>query len=99
MLFAVSACRKMIPMISAFLRHREFVVHDCGHASESRPQQCVVFQGCTLSALLFILLMAILLQDALSLLSPPARLAYDAGELADLVYADDTMLLEFGPAP
>ena len=80
-------------MISSFLHHRSFVVHDCGHASESRPQQSGVSQGCTLSPLLFILLMTVLLQDSLSLLSPEARAAYDAGELSELVYADDTMLL------
>ena len=37
--------------------------------------------------------MSVLIHDAVSLLSPSAKAAYDRGNLADLVYADDTMLL------
>ena len=80
-------------MISSILSSRRFVVHDCGYVSESRPQQSGVSQGCTLSPLLSILVLTVLLHDALSLLSPEARAAHDTGKLADLLYADDTMLL------
>ncbi|CAK0803732.1 unnamed protein product [Prorocentrum cordatum] len=48
--------------------------------------------GCTLSPLLFVLVMTAILHDAVTLLPVGARRAYDAGELADCVYADDTLL-------
>ena len=42
---------------------------------------------------LFIMLMSVLLHDAVSWLSPGAQAAYAAGDLAELVYADDTLLI------
>lgn len=85
--------RDIVEMISVSLHHRQLVVNDCGHSSSQRPQNSGISQGCTLSPLLFIMVMAILLHDALSKLSPGAQAAYQSGDLADLVYADDTMLL------
>ena len=37
--------------------------------------------------------MSAIMLDAVRMLSPPAREAYKRGELADIVYADDTLLL------
>ena len=37
--------------------------------------------------------MSVLLHDAVALLGPGARNAYDRGDLADIVYADDTLLM------
>ena len=45
-----------------------------------------------MSPLLFILVMTVIMNDAVDLLSPAARRSYDQGDLADLVYADDTLL-------
>ena len=36
--------------------------------------------------------MSAIVHDAVGLLSPDARAAYDRGDLADIVYADDTLL-------
>ena len=83
----------MVDMISALLRHRSFMVNDSGIVSSSRPQRSGISQGCTLSPLLFIIAMSVLMNDAVRSLSAEARAAYDRGDLADVVYADDTLLL------
>ena len=80
-------------MVSAMLRHRRFVVNDCSQSSEERFQRSGISQGCTLSPLLFIVVMTVLLHDAVSWLGPEARAAHAQGNLTDLVYADDTLLL------
>ena len=46
-----------------------------------------------MSPLLFIIVMSVLLEDAKSLLSARALEAYENGDLSDVVYADDTLLL------
>ena len=37
--------------------------------------------------------MSVLCADAVAMLSPDARCAYDVGDLADVVYADDTLII------
>ena len=83
----------MVNMIGALMRDRQFFVEDFGHASDARPQRTGISQGCTLSPLLFVILMTMLMRDAVALLSPEAKVSYDRGDLADIVYADDTLLL------
>ena len=73
------------------------MVQECGETSEPRPQLSGISQGCTLSPLLFILVMSVLLQDALVSLGPEATAAYNKGDLSDIVYADDTLLLGVCP--
>ena len=46
-----------------------------------------------MSPLLFILVMTVLVKDAGGMLSAPAKHAYDRNELAELVYADDTLIM------
>ena len=68
-------------------------MEDFGHASDQRPQRTGISQGCTLSPLLFVILMTMLMHDAVELLSPAAKESYNKGDLANIVYADDTLLL------
>jgi hypothetical protein len=86
-----------IEMVAAVMHERRFLVKDFGASSGQRPQLSGISQGCTLSPLLFIIVMSVLMQDAVELLGPEARRAYDQGDLADLAYADDTMLLGVSP--
>ena len=72
---------------------RSFFVLDCGSSSGMRPQRSGISQGCTLSPLLFVMAMSVLLSDAVASLSAPAKAAYDRGDLSDIVYADDTLLV------
>jgi len=80
-------------MVASMMRGRHFSVKDFGETSASRPQSSGISQGCTLSPLLFIIVMSVLMHDAVDLLGPSARSAYLRGELADLAFADDTMLM------
>ena len=76
-----------------FLGERRFFVEDNGVQSDLRPQHSGISQGCTLSPLLFIVVMSVVMHDAVQMLPPESRQAYDKGDLADLVYADDTLLI------
>ena len=80
-------------VIASLLHGRMFFVSDRGHHSDDRCQRSGITQGCTLSPLIFICMMSVLMADAVALLSPAARAAYARGHLADLAYADDTLLL------
>ena len=80
-------------MIRRILEARRFYVEECGQPSETRGQLSGISQGCTISPLLFIIVMSVLLHDAVSSLSDEAKAAYKKGHLADLVYADDTLLM------
>ena len=84
-------------MVDGMLQARTFIVHECGHASDSRAQASGISQGCTLSPLLFIAVMTVLLADATASLGEAAATAYSRGELSDIVYADDTLLLGVSP--
>ena len=79
--------------IKGLMQNRCFFVQDCGCKSSLRRQRSGISQGCTLSPLLFVVVMTAVMHDAVSFLPEDARAAYDRGELADVVYADDTLLL------
>ena len=66
---------------------------DGGHTSSQRPQKSGIIQGCPLSPFLFGMVMTVLMTDAVSQPPPGAREAYLAGDLSDLIYADDTLLM------
>ena len=80
-------------VIAPFLHQTRFYVKDYDTCSDTRPQRCGISQGCTLSPLLFIIVMSVLLADASSSLSLSAQQARDRGDLAEVVYADDTLLI------
>ena len=82
-----------VQMIESILKSRNFVVDEFGFRSAPLSQDSGISQGCTLSPLLFIIAMTVMMADAVTLLSPRARDAYERGDLCDLVYADDTLLL------
>jgi len=75
------------------MSERRFFVEDGGAKSDIRKQQSGITQGCTLSPLLFITVMSVIMHDAVAKLSPAATAAYNRGDLADLAFADDTLVL------
>jgi hypothetical protein len=86
-------CGKTLQAIDGLMSSRPFFVGDSQQTSTLRAQSYGISQGCTLSPLLFIVVMSAVMHDAVKLLSPPAREAYEKGALADIVYADDTLLI------
>jgi len=88
----------LVSIVSSIMDGRRFYVRDFGAESKQKLQLSGISQGCTLSPLLFIIVMTVLMHDAVELLSPAARAAYEQGDLADLAYADDTLLLGMSSA-
>ena len=79
-------------MVESMMAPRKFIVRECNTTSTPKEQKSGISQGCTLSPLLFILVMTVLLHDAVESLSREAQDAYKSGALSDCVYADDTLL-------
>ena len=75
------------------MHDRKLYVEDFGVHSSRHRQRSGIMQGCTLSPLLFIILMTVLMDDAVGMLSPSARSAYERRDLAHITFADDTLLL------
>ena len=84
-------------VVLSLMRERKFYVDELGSKSGQRAQRSGITQGCTLSPLLFIVLMPALMFDAFDSLSHDARAAYEKGDLADITFADDTLLLGASP--
>ena len=59
-------------MIRNMMQHRRFYVEDQGVKSNLKAQNSGISQGCTLSPLVFIIMMTVLMQDLISNLSNPA---------------------------
>ena len=88
---------KYLKLIEGIMRGRHFYVEDANNKSDFRQQKSGISQGCTLSPLLFITVMSAIMADAVAQLSPGAREAYRKNQLADIGYADDTLLLGMAP--
>ena len=84
--------REILDMVRGMLCQRCFRVRECGSFSEAKPQNSGLSNGCTLGPILFLVLMSTLLSHAQALLPESARLARQNGILAELLYADDTLL-------
>ena len=66
---------------------------ECGVHSEARTQHNGISQGCPLSPYLFVILMSVMLSDAQELLWKDHGIVLSAGEISELIYADDTLLV------
>ena len=84
---------KFRQVVAGLMLKRSFYVEEYGCKSEAGVMKSGMTQGCTLSPLLFTMVMTVLMADAVEILPSRARAAYETGDLSDLVYADDTLLL------
>ena len=80
-------------IIRSIYTGRLFQVNECGKASAKHRQDSGICQGCPLSPFLFIIVMSVLMTDAHSMLSKGATEAISRGDLSDLLYADDTLVM------
>ena len=80
-------------MVNGRLSERSFYASDFGGVSSESDKLSGISQGCRLRPLLFIVAMSILLHDTVGLLGASAAHEYSTSSLADLVYADDTLII------
>ena len=83
----------MLAAIRDIYTNRVVSVSDSGVESSEHPQRAGISQGCPLSPFLFGIVMTVLMHDARLMLSEPASMACKQGELEDVLFADDTLLL------
>lgn len=80
-------------LIQGIYDDRHFQVRD-GMEYSKRHKQCAgISQGCPLSPFIFVMVMSVLVHDAVGLLGPKDKESFDRGDLATLLYADDTLVV------
>jgi hypothetical protein len=87
----------VLGVIGAIYADRRFSVIDIGNASKEKQQRAGISQACPLSPFFFIMLMTIVMEDTAAELDKKAKAAYDKGDLATVLYADDTLLIGVSP--
>jgi hypothetical protein len=85
--------KHVVEVIAAIYKDRTFQVRDCGQLSSTRQQNSGISQGCPLSPYLFVIIMTVLMKDAAGNLCAVDADLLSRGGLAELLYADDTLLL------
>lgn len=83
----------VLQIIGAIYSGRRFQVQDCGETSAERVQHSGISQGCPLSPFLFVMIMSVLMVDTVKELPECDKSLLLKGDLSDLLYADDTLLL------
>ena len=84
---------KFLRIISHIYEDRWFQVTDGSACSSTRRQCSGISQGCPLSPFLFVMLMSVMMNDAVSSLSCESQALYGKGSLDSLLYADDTLIV------
>ena len=97
-LLRIGVPQEFVKMIQAIYQDQRFIVRDAGHTSTWHTQEYGISQGCPLSPYLFVLLMSVLLADAKDDLSKRGVNLHKDCIVNDLVYADDTLLIDVDEA-
>jgi len=83
----------MLSAIKEIYTDRVFTVAGGGRESELKRQRAGISQGCPISPFLFGMLISMLMSDVQSSLNDDANAACVKGDLEDILYADDTLLI------
>jgi hypothetical protein len=86
--------KEFIATIEAIYTDRRFLVADSGYTSSLHSQAFGISQGCPLSPFLFVIVMTVVMHDARESLLAKGWQLTDKLPLHDLLYADDTLIIE-----